>query len=199
MGKMIFSAIAVFAILIFGGVTQAAKSPTYVGLTGCKCHKAEIDDWKKSPHAKAFELLSAKGRSKSNNKAMVAAKLDYKKDYTSDDKCLKCHTVGYGGKGGYFEEKDSAELGQAGCEVCHGAGSEYRDVHDKKGEAYGHAEIVAAGQLFPQEDEKICRKCHDSSDSPFNSKLDAKYMFNYGEMKKLTKAWHNTYSLKGKH
>lgn len=199
MRKTVFVSITIMAILILYGTSQAVKNPTYVGLTGCKCHKAEIDEWKKSPHAKAFELLSAKSRSKSHNKALAAAKLDYKKDYTSDEKCLKCHTTGYGGKGGYFEEKDSAELGQVGCEMCHGPGSEYREIHDKKGEEYAHAEIVAAGQMFPQDDEKVCRKCHDNTDSPFNSKLDAKYMFNFSEMKKLNKAWHKTYPLKGKH
>jgi hypothetical protein len=199
MRKIIFASITVLAVLIFNGTTQAAKTPAYVGVSGCNCHKAEVEEWKGSPHSRAFELLMAKDRSKSHNKAMAAAKLDYKKDFNTDEKCLKCHTTGSGQPGGYVNDKNKAELGFVGCEMCHGAGGDYAGIHDKKAKTYTHAETVAAGQLYPQEGEKVCRQCHDNPDSPFNSKLDAKYLFNYTEMIKLNKAWHITYPLKGKH
>lgn len=193
--------------LIAYSTTASARRAKYVGNLGCKCHKPNQDDWAKSAHGKAFEILLLKGRSKQAKKALRKAGLDYKKDYSKDEKCLPCHTVGYDEPGGYEDKDSKAGLVGVGCEMCHGPGSEYRHIHKEKGtpedspdgKVYTRAEIKAAGQQFPKDGEKMCRKCHDHRDSPFNSKTDKKYIFNYEEMVKLEKAWHKINKLQFKH
>jgi hypothetical protein len=190
---------AVVGFLIALATAAAAKNPQFSGNTGCKCHKQEMDEWAAGPHGNAMDPLTASKRSKAQNNAMRTAKLDYKKDYGKDDKCLKCHTVGYGKPGGYDDEKSPADLRGVGCEMCHGAGSEYRNLHKEKEETFTRTEAKAMGALYGSQDEKVCRECHDHKDSPFNSAADKKYMFNYPEMIKLEKAWHKIMPAKFKH
>lgn len=206
--KKIIAVWVVFLICLIAYATAAsARRPTYVGNLGCKCHKPNQEDWAKSAHGKAFDTLKAKGRSKQIKKALRKVKLDYKKDYTKDEDCLGCHVVGYDEPGGYRDESSAKDLIGVGCEMCHGPGSEYRLIHEEKGtvedapdgKVYTRAEIKAAGEQFPKDDESVCKKCHDHKDSPFNSKADAKYMFDYEEMIKLEKAWHKINKLESKH
>lgn len=186
-------------LIVYATVASAQNAPTYVGLQGCKCHKTEIEDWSKSPHGKALDSLSPDKRSKSQRKAMHAAGLDFKKDYSKDEKCLPCHVVGYGEPGGYSASNSADAFVNVGCEMCHGAGSGYAKIHKEKEETYTRAEVKAVGQRFPRDDESVCRRCHDHKDSPFNSKLDKNYMFDYKEMIKLEKAWHKVNKLMFKH
>ncbi|MBI5814862.1 MAG: hypothetical protein HZB29_04545 [Nitrospinae bacterium] len=199
--KARFLAVIIAGFFMVAGYAAlaSAKNPQYSGNLGCKCHKAEQDEWAKSPHGKAMEALFAAKRTKSQNLALKNAKLDYKKDYNKDDKCLKCHVVGYSKPGGYEDEKSAADLIGAGCEMCHGPGSEYRNLHKEKEETFTRAEAKAAGATYGSDDSGVCLKCHDNKDSPFNAKTDKKYAFNHGEMIKLEKAWHKVYPLKFKH
>ncbi|MBI4829376.1 MAG: hypothetical protein HY804_11320 [Nitrospinae bacterium] len=189
--------LSIFTLVAFATVA-AAKKPQFLGVMGCKCHKDELDEWTKSPHGNAYKVLLEKERSKAQHKAMRAAGLDFKKDYNKDEKCLPCHTVGFGEPGGYQDEKSAEDLRNVGCEMCHGAGSEYAILHKEKGETFKKAEAAALGEIYPPK-EDVCRKCHDHKDSPFNSKTDKKYMFNFEEMIKLNKAWHKKFDLKFKH
>ncbi|MBI4664980.1 MAG: hypothetical protein HY751_01080 [Nitrospinae bacterium] len=197
--KLIAGVVISFFMVVGYAALASAKNPQYTGNTGCKCHKQEQDEWAKSPHGKAFEALIASKRSKSQNLAMKNAKLDYKKDYDKDDKCLKCHTVGYSSPGGYEDDKSAADLKNVGCEMCHGAGSEYRNLHKEKEETFTRTEAKAGGATYGSEDKGVCLKCHDHKDSPFNSKTDKKYAFSHSEMIKLEKAWHKIYPIKFKH
>jgi hypothetical protein len=207
MNKTIAVWIVFLICLIAYSTVASARRPMYVGNLGCKCHKPNQDDWAKSVHGKAFETLMAKGRSKQIKKALRKAGLSYTEDYTEDEKCLPCHVVGYDEPGGYADKTSAKDLKDVGCEMCHGPGSEYRQIHEEKGtpedapggKVYTRAEVKAAGQTFPKNDESVCRKCHDHKDSPFNSKTDAKYMFDYEEMIKLEKAWHKINKLEFKH
>ncbi|MBI4829555.1 MAG: hypothetical protein HY804_12250 [Nitrospinae bacterium] len=81
--------------------THAHAEPAFTGVNGCRCHKPEIDDWLKSGHANAITKLTPAGRSKHDRHAMENAKLDPAKDYSSDTKCLPCHTTGSLESGGY--------------------------------------------------------------------------------------------------
>lgn len=207
MKKIVVVWTVMFACLLIYATTATAKRAQYVGNLGCKCHKPNQEDWSKSSHAKAFDVLIKKKRSKQQNKALRKAKLDYKKDYDKDEKCIGCHVVGYDEPGGYSDASSAKDLKGVGCEMCHGPGSEYRQLHKEKGtpedspdgKIYTRAEIKAAGQTFPKNDEAICRKCHDHKDSPFNAKTDEKYMFDFKEMVKLEKAWHKINKLLNKH
>ena len=59
------------------------KDATFVGDAKCvDCHAAEMDVWKKSKHAAAYDALAKDAPS-----ARPAA--------TYDGECIICHTVGY--------------------------------------------------------------------------------------------------------
>lgn len=196
---LVFLGVSIFCLATLATYNAvAAKAPEYVGVEGCNCHKTEYEEWSKSSHANAFNILLAAGRSRGDNKAMKDAGLDYKKDYDKDPKCLPCHTIGYGKPGGYKDEKSPEHLRGVGCEMCHGAGSEYRVLHKEKDETFTKAEAAAMGEVYPPTKE-MCLECHDHPDSPFNSKVDEKYKFDFEEMVKLNKAWHKKYELMFKH
>lgn len=206
MRKIILLWVVVLSCLIAYSTVATAKRAKFTGNLGCKCHKPNLEDWAKSPHGKAFESLVLKGRTKQQKKALRKAGLDYKKDYSKDEKCLPCHVVGLDEPGGY-QDGSGEEFKGVGCEMCHGPGSEYRNIHKEKGtpedspdgKVYTRAEVKAAGQTFPKDDERVCKSCHDHKDSPFNAKLDKKYMFDYKEMIKLDKAWHKINKLDFNH
>ena len=93
--------VAVFLFIFLCHLVNVTDSvdaePTYVGSDGCKCHKMEIMDWERSKHSRAFDHLRP-GKKKSAKKK---ANLDPAKDYTTDEKCIKCHTTGYEKVGGF--------------------------------------------------------------------------------------------------
>ena len=86
------------------------QTATFVGDTKCvDCHAAEMDVWKKSKHAEAYDALAK------------VAKHPTGRNY--DGECIICHTVGYEFKTGYLNEKTTAHLKNVQCEACHGPGS----------------------------------------------------------------------------
>ncbi len=128
---------------------DAAKKPTFVGSKACKtCHQGEkngkiFESWMESKHAKAMSVL------------------DSTKGETTDAKCLKCHTTGYGA-GGYGEKgMEAIDLAGVGCESCHGPGSEYKSMKVMK----DHEASLAAGMIVPTE--ATCKKCHNEESPTF--------------------------------
>ncbi len=84
----------------------------YVGSNACKpCHEKEYSSFtkyaKKSTSYRSIERL--------------------KKGLSTQDlnKCYGCHTTGYGKPGGFVSLKQTPELKNAGCEVCHGPGGRH--------------------------------------------------------------------------
>lgn len=91
--------------------SSAASSPDeetaehFLGADFCaRCHKAEYDQWRTTPHARAWQTL-----------------VDEKKDATPE--CVRCHVVGYGGPGGFRTGEDAPRLANVQCENCHGMGT----------------------------------------------------------------------------
>ncbi len=126
------AATALFAVL----VGTAAAEGTFEGRKKCyNCHKGEGESWDKTLHAKAMDSLKST-RGKKKDEAMVKAKLDPKKDYSKDKDCVGCHVTGWGKEGGYMVEEPEKFVTGVSCESCHGAGSDYRKIHRKAGEAY---------------------------------------------------------------
>ncbi|MBF0525942.1 MAG: cytochrome c family protein [Deltaproteobacteria bacterium] len=117
------------------GWSQAEMIKTYVGSAACsKCHEQEY---------KTFTAYARKAHSYRGIKLM-------KKGLTEAQfqACLGCHTTGYGKPGGFRSEEETPELKDAGCEVCHGPGSQHIVT---KSSTDIHHRITA----------KDCEGCHD--------------------------------------
>jgi hypothetical protein len=127
--------------------------PHYIGTEACKkCHEFAYDVWKKSPHSHAYQTL-------------VDAKHPSLRQY--DGECIVCHTVGFGYKTGFSNEKDTPKLKDVGCESCHGPGS----LHAKNPENQEWRERMNLPWLAARKSgnekaknaaiEKFCVSCHD--------------------------------------
>lgn len=170
----IAAAVVVAAALARTGAAEDEK-PAYVGDKTCqKCHFQQHKSWKKGPMAKSMKTLAP--TTEADDKALFdrkkAANLDPAKDYTTDEKCLKCHTTGYGEPGGFPADpkkdeaagKLAAALGAVGCESCHGPGSLYvkfksGEVEKNKDVKFQWADLEKFGLKKP--DEATCAKCHN--------------------------------------
>ena len=98
----------------------------FIGAKKCSaCHFDQYLKWRKTAHAKSFDLLPAK--------------------YQSDEKCLKCHTTGFGKPGG-FKTAAGKDMQGTGCEDCHGPGSKHAEI----------AKPFAQSKPTPEQ-EKLCR------------------------------------------
>ncbi len=152
-----------------------AESPySYVGNKKCKkCHIKQFKSWEKTRMGKAFEIL----RPGNNKEKKKEFDLDVEKDYTKDEKCIKCHTVGYGKPGGYAipdpDDKKAVrkakKLENIGCECCHGPGSEYIKVFDeilKSKRKYRVEELYAVG--LTKIGESVCKSCHNEESPSVN-------------------------------
>jgi predicted CXXCH cytochrome family protein len=94
----------------FKGQPKQSGSPggaAYAGGDRCvQCHVPQYENWKVTPHARAYQTLVQKGS-----------------QYAVE--CLVCHTTGYGEPGGYSPlQKERTAMINVQCESCHGpAGS----------------------------------------------------------------------------
>jgi len=99
--------------LLFSVVGPAFSSQaTYVGSKACsECHEEQYEN---------FHTFAKKSRSDHSIKIMAS-------DLSAEEvqECYGCHTTGYGQPGGFVSFEQTPELGHAGCEVCHGPGSEH--------------------------------------------------------------------------
>lgn len=205
--------LAAAALLIAILVGSAAAEPFFEGRKKCyNCHKSQGESWDKTAHAKAMDSLKAT-RGKDKDKAMVKAKLDPKKDYTKDKDCVGCHVDGFGKEGGYIIQEPEKFLTGVGCESCHGAGSDYRKLHRKAGEAFEKSQkttpredLVERGEEF--EFVEKCNACHLNYEgsgwkgtkkpyTPFTPKIDKKYEFDFEKSVRNNKAMHEHFKLAG--
>jgi hypothetical protein len=140
--------------------------------------------------ANAFENLKPGVAADAKKKAG----LDPTKDYTHDEKCVKCHVTGFGKPGGFVSLEKTPDRVGVGCETCHGAGGTYvKDGYmtiDNK--EYKKAALVAVGMVDTVKKEQ-CVTCHNS-ESPFVAK---DYVFDFEANK--TEGTHEKVPLKYKH
>jgi hypothetical protein len=157
--------IPVLALLVAVALPSAATADNeFVGSKVCKkCHLKQYKSWEATLMAQSFENLRAGNKAEEK----TAAGLDAAMDYTTDAKCLTCHTVGYGKPGGFVSEAETPDHMGVGCENCHGAGSAYtaEEVHSLKNKEFKQADVEAAGMIVVV-GEAQCVACHNS-DSPF--------------------------------
>lgn len=196
MKKTIFIVLSCFVFLLAYFPEAIAKRAGYVGTLGCKCHKSNIDDWNKTVHGHALDSLKLEGRNQKIRDILTKHKLDENKDYSTDKKCVSCHTTGYDERGGYDLDDPEEDLVGVGCEMCHGPGSEYRVIH-KENELFKRSETMAAGELYPEKDPKgVCGKCHYNKEAPT---FDPNVKFDFNEKIKEVKYWHKTNKLEFNH
>ena len=174
-----------------------AEEPRFVGNKACvSCHKAEAQDWARSLHAKSFELLAPGKKPAEKRKG----KLDPEKDYRKDEKCIRCHTTGYKKEGGYVDVESTPELVGVGCEMCHGPGKHYREIHKRMILEFQRSEVSAVGQTYATLGDKVCESCHGHKDMPLKKEMDPKYGFNLEDkMSRARTAFHRITPSVGRH
>jgi hypothetical protein len=140
----------------------SGAATTFVGADECKkCHFKQWKTWKETKMAHAFDLLKP-GQATDAKKKI---KLDPATDYTKEERCVRCHTTGYGEPNGYPKVDAvaaNAPLADARkgvqCEDCHGAGSRhaaYMTAHPKDHDASAEKQL---GVVLP--DAASCLACH---------------------------------------
>ena len=104
----------------------------YSGDEACRvCHERQYVDWTLTRHACAWETLVRVGKQE-------------------DPKCVRCHVVGHGQRGGFFSLKRTPHLRDVQCESCHGR-------NGCKAFGGGQARPITAA---------ACTPCHDAVHSP---------------------------------
>jgi hypothetical protein len=105
---------------------------SYSGDRSCRvCHEKQHADWSLTRHACSWDTLVRLGREK-------------------DPKCVRCHVVGQGTRGGFVSASLTPHLQRVQCESCHGQNG--CKAFDPTVEA--------------NVPEATCRKCHDALHSP---------------------------------
>ncbi len=192
--------------LIIGGAGDAdakkkkkkpnLKKMKYVGAAKCNgsCHDPYYEAWKQSPHGGTFNLLKPGERVEAKKRV----KLDPEKDYTTTPLCLRCHTTGYGQRGGFKPsgsknkkgkdistniDPDEPSLEQVGCEMCHSVagGSEMRLVMKNSKGDFKKGDTEKFGQRWDYAN--VCTRCHTHPNTPFKPEVHDKYKFNFEERK----------------
>ncbi|MCP5068183.1 MAG: hypothetical protein GY946_16600 [bacterium] len=148
-------ALAVAILVIPGANAQAdeKKVHKYIGARKCKsCHGKEgignqYGSWLETAHAKAMETLTTDKAKEWASEASVS-------DPQNDEKCVKCHTTGYGVPEDQLSSKYTRDEGVQ-CEACHGPGRDYR-----KKKIMIDKELAKEKGLIPQSAE-VCVGCHN--------------------------------------
>lgn len=178
-----------FSLVLVPAIAQDATPYQYIGTKKCKkCHIKQFKSWAETRMANAFELLRPGERSEAKTKAG----LDPQKDYTTDAKCLPCHTTGYGKPGGFVSEAETPQLAGVSCEMCHGAGGEYTQEQfmSNKNKSFKRAEVQKVGLVSKPSAETCTSQCHNEK-SPFYKP------FNFQERK--DQGTHQHFPLKYEH
>ena len=116
---------------------------TYLGAKKCaSCHFDQYVSWRKTKHAKSFELLPAK--------------------YQADAKCVKCHSTGFGEPTGFKSVTATPDLVGTSCEQCHGPGSAHAEICKPfTGQKPTAAqEKLARDSIWKILPKNICISCH---------------------------------------
>jgi hypothetical protein len=150
-GALTFGPLAFLAICVLlaprptaTAVADPPENQTYTGAKRCaSCHFEQYMSWNKTAHAKAFALLTAK--------------------YEQDEKCLKCHTTGYGEPSGFKDKTSTAALAGVTCESCHGPGSEHETISQKFAKVKTltpEQEEQVRGSIWLMLPKNVCVECH---------------------------------------
>ena len=129
----------VVAVLCFLSVPLGAGpalGASYVGSKACsECHTEQYE---------TFTKYAKKAHSGDSVKLMAG-------DLTPEElaECFHCHVTGYGKPGGFVSFEKTPGMADAGCEVCHGPGSEHVES--------GGDPALIKGKLTLDD----CARCHN--------------------------------------
>jgi predicted CXXCH cytochrome family protein len=114
-----------------------ATEKRFVGSEACKdCHPSQYEAF--SGHAKKSQSYKA------------VQKLAKRLTPEELKGCYQCHTTGYGQPGGFESIQATPQLANAGCEICHGAGS-------------AHAASSARSEIVRRPKIEVCDGCHTAT------------------------------------
>jgi len=153
------AAVAAAIVLAVAFSGAAAAEHMYVGVDSCKmCHKKEekgnqYGSWQNSKHAHAYHMLAS-----DKAKEIAAAKGIGNPQESAE--CLKCHVTAYGVDASLLDKKYKVDDG-VGCESCHGAGKDYKNIKIMK----DPEQAKANGLIVP--DKGVCEKCHNEESPTF--------------------------------
>lgn len=141
----------------------------YVGTKRCRmCHTNQYDDLQHSTKLDAYQSLKPGIHSEIKRNAG----LDVDHNFTTDARCLVCHTVGFNRPGGYaIPDPDDARTQRfaagregVGCEACHGPGSGFIQVMQdisRNDRPYHPSEVYKAGRRVVTIEK--CLSCHNEN------------------------------------
>lgn len=121
----------------------APEDQQYMGTKQCAaCHFDQFMKWKSSKHATAFELLPAQ--------------------YQTDQKCVACHTTGFGRETGFKTIADTPDLKGVSCEACHGPGSKHGEIAKQFANQKLTPEQAKAvnDSIWRMSPKNVCVSCH---------------------------------------
>ncbi len=165
LGHGLLVAVGVTLFLAPGWSQEGKPAPMFVGVDRCgRCHGSkatgqQVQSWRTSAHAKAWETLGT------DRAREVAAKFGIAEPQDSQS-CLRCHTTGAGEAKERLAEGFKRQDGVQ-CESCHGAGADYGKIEHM----IDDAKARAAGLIDPGP--PVCKRCHNA-DSPTFTGFDYK-------------------------
>lgn len=118
--------LALLVPLFLGFAASASAAPFAEGFRKCQeCHEPEVEVWKQTKHFKSYNEVHKKEAA-----AKILAAAGGGASMRQNSTCLMCH---------YTETKASETAkpqvaSGPSCESCHGASSEFRDVHNFYGD-----------------------------------------------------------------
>lgn len=166
-------------LIVIAGLVSAVSAgtvsaaPFNEGFRKCvECHEAEVDVWKQTKHHKSYNEVHKKDEA-----AKILAAVGGNKNMRQNETCVVCH---------YTETKasESAKPQVAtgpSCESCHGASSDWREIHNNYGDGIKEAskeapankakriaESTKAGMIWPSMTYDVaanCVQCHGLAQS----------------------------------
>ncbi len=139
-GKSTAEASSPLRVVISPQPLPAEGQGNFVGSKQCApCHGAIYQDWLGSPHARAWQTLQTK-------------------QAEASPPCLRCHSTGYGHKGGFSNPVKTPNLAGVQCEACHGPASGH--LAQKPDWSWIKADCPTC------QVRRICMACHTPTHSP---------------------------------
>lgn len=115
----------------------SAEQATYVGMERCKeCHKEHVETYYTWNYSRNFRIIKMR-----------------RKEH--DPKCIRCHTTGYGKKGGFESVEATPHMANKQCESCHGPAS----LHIKAPSTRQHQKTLTVPK-------NVCTQCHSGHKHP---------------------------------